>query len=41
MEWWILAGMVIVGAAAVAIVRLRRGRRADTQAETKNIYPLW
>ena len=41
MEWWILAGVVLGGAAAVAVARLRRGRRADPEAETKNIYPLW
>ncbi len=41
MEWWILAGLAVAGAAAVAVLRLRAGRRADPEREGKNIYPLW
>jgi hypothetical protein len=41
MEWWILTGLVLAGAVATAVVRLRRGRRARAETETRNIYPLW
>lgn len=41
MEWWILGGVLLAGAVAIAGARLRRGRRAPTEAETRNIYPLW
>jgi hypothetical protein len=41
MEWWILAGVVVVGAAGIVIARLRHGHRTRAEPETKNIYPLW
>lgn len=40
MEWWILAGVVLVASGVAAVARLRRLRRANPK-ETKNIYPLW
>jgi hypothetical protein len=41
MEWWILGGVLLAGAAAIAVVRLRHGRRGRAEADTNNIYPLW
>ncbi len=41
MEWWILAGVVAVGAAGILFARLRNWRRIHAEPETKNIYPLW
>jgi hypothetical protein len=41
MEWWILGGVLLASAAAIAVKRLRHGRRARAEPETKNIYPLW
>jgi hypothetical protein len=41
MEWWILSGVVVAGAAGILFVRLRRGRRGHAAPETKNVYPLW
>jgi len=41
MEWWILAGVVVVLSATVALTRLRKSRRVNAEKETKNIYPLW
>jgi hypothetical protein len=41
MEWWIMAAVVAGGAVAIAVIRLRQGRRRAAEPETKNIYPLW
>jgi hypothetical protein len=41
MEWWILGGVVVAGAAGILFLRLRNGRRRHAEPETKNIYPLW
>jgi hypothetical protein len=40
MEWWILGGLLLAGAVAIGVLRLRHGR-VRAEAETKNIYPLW
>jgi hypothetical protein len=41
MEWWILGVVVVAGTAGILWARLRNGRRARAEPETKNIYPLW
>ena len=40
MEWWILAGIILVGSGIAGIARLRRSKRTRTH-DDKNIYPLW
>jgi hypothetical protein len=40
-EWWILLGLAAVALGAGALSKLRKARRREPEAETKNIYPLW
>jgi hypothetical protein len=41
MELWIVLGLAVAAAGIGVVARFRRAARRRSQAETKNIYPLW